>query len=88
LKNLIKTTAGFWKLEDDAAQSNATNNSFKSSKRYIVPAALRIIARKVNLRADNISVLKSLTEVQIVPEDEVKRTFRIPCQYLIVGAIK
>jgi hypothetical protein len=40
----------------------------------------------LDLGIGNISVIKSA--VQIIPEDEVRPTFRTPCQYLMIGAIK
>jgi hypothetical protein len=58
----------------------------------VVPARRRIIAHadnggKLDLGIGNISVIKS-SAVQIIPEDEVRPTFRTPCQYLMIGAIK
>jgi hypothetical protein len=41
----------------------------------------------LDLDIGNISVIKS-SAVQIIPEDEVRPTFRTPCQYLMIGAIK
>jgi hypothetical protein len=71
----------------DEAKSTVTNISIKAA-RYVVPARRCIIARadnggKLDLGTDN-----TLGEVQIVPEDEVKPTFRTPCKYIMVGQIQ
>jgi hypothetical protein len=78
--------------EDDTVMPTATDNSVKVA-RYMAPARRCIIAHADNSGnlhqgTSNISVLKSLAEVQIVPEDEVKPTFRTPCRYFYVGSIK
>jgi hypothetical protein len=78
--------------EDDEVLSNATDTSIKVA-RYVVPARRRIIAHadkdgNLDQGASNISVLNSSAEVQIVPKDEVKPTFRTPCKYFYVGKIK
>jgi hypothetical protein len=69
-----------------------TNISIKAA-RYVVPARRHIITpagmdRKFDQDTVNISVLNSSAEVQIVPEDEVKPTFRTPCKYIMVGQIQ
>ena len=64
----------------DKVLSAATDTTIKAA-RYVVPARWHISARadnggKLDQGADDISA-----EVQIVPEDEVKPTFRTPCKY-------
>jgi hypothetical protein len=85
-------TVSFEGREDDEAKSTVTNISIKAA-RYVVPARRHIITpasmdRKFDQDTVNISVLNSSAEVQIVPKDEVKPTFRTPCKYFYVGTIK
>jgi hypothetical protein len=69
-----------------------TDNSSKTA-RYVVPARRRTIAHAdkdviLDQGKNNISVLSCSADVQIVQEDEVKPTFRTPCQYVMIGAIR
>jgi hypothetical protein len=72
--------------EDDEDLSTTTDNFIKTA-RYVVPARRRIIAHsdkdvKLVQCAGNTSVLIGAISIQIAPKQEVKPTFRTPCNFM------
>jgi hypothetical protein len=58
----------------------------------VVPARRHIFAHAdkngdLDPNGSNMPILVGTTNVQIVPEKEVKPTFRTPCKYIMVGEI-
>jgi hypothetical protein len=80
--------------EDDAVLSTAIYNSVKA-ERYVVPARHQqfIEHTKKKDRAGyevqkDTSIMTGAHAIQIVSPQEVKPTFRTPCHYMMIGAIK
>jgi hypothetical protein len=71
--------------EDDGVLTTAIDNSVKAA-RYVVPARR---PENVACLSREVQILQIGTmQIQIVPQQEVKPTFRTPCKYITVGKIQ
>jgi hypothetical protein len=87
-RRLKPRTVSLQGREDDEALSIAINNSVKVT-RYVVPARRHEYIRHTevnNIIGDGNEATSICTEEIVAPE-EIKPTFRTPCNYIMVGQI-
>jgi hypothetical protein len=87
-RRLKPRTVSLQGREDDEALSIAINNSVKVT-RYVVPARRHEYVRHTevnNIIGDGNEATSICTEEIVAPE-EIKPTFRTPCNYIMVGQI-